>query len=227
MFDMDKDELKEYILSRGCHPREKNLQIYERWYANGPRYLFRAADRKYQISSKVICDVGCAYGVNLFYSAPGSYGIEIDEERVRFAKSLGLEVYRRDLMRDDISDLGQVEVVWCSAVIEHVDSPHVFLRKLAKILRNNGLLVLSSSTVPLLPWLKYLPIIGKYVSGCNDGEHVYAFVPSTLQFTCERAGFETVEVSPFFPGALGPFNHVPLANRLIGRCIYVGKRAPR
>ena len=71
-----RPELKDHILAYGSNSVEENLRIFEKWFANGPRYLFRAADRKYQNSSKVICDVGCSYGVSFLYSAPGYYGIE-------------------------------------------------------------------------------------------------------------------------------------------------------
>ena len=125
-----RKESQDYILMHGCYSHEENLRIYEKWFANAPRYLFRAVDRKYRITKKVLCDVGCAYGMNLVYCAPGSYGIEIEDYAVKFARSLGLTIYQRDVLNDDLSDLPKVEAVWCSAVLEHVDSPHIFLRKL-------------------------------------------------------------------------------------------------
>lgn len=217
--------MKEYILSHGCHSREKNLQIYEKWFANGPRYLFHALDKKYDITKRVLCDVGCAYGVNLLYCAPGSYGIEIEEEKVKFAKSLGLPVYQRDVINDDLTDLPKVEAVWCSAVLEHATSPHIFLKNIRFLLEPERMLIIYAPTIPLFPKFEYLPVLGRYIKGYKGNGHINAFVPATLKYTCEKAGFRTIEVSPFYPGALGVFNHFPLVNRLIGRCIYVGKRA--
>lgn len=216
--------LKDFILRNGCFSEEENLQIYEKWFVHSPRYLFRAVNIKYKITSKVLCDIGCSYGMNLIYCAPGSYGIEIDKRKVEFAKSLGIMVYERDFQKDDISDLPKVDAVWCSAVLEHVESPFIFLKKIYQLLNCEGLLFLYTPTIPILPSLSNLSGIGKFVSGFNSIDHINAFVPSTLKFICEKAGFYTVEVSPFFPAFFSVFNKVPIINRLIGRIVYVGKK---
>lgn len=222
--DYNKEELKNRIHTDGCYTNEENLSIYEQWFAHGPRYLFCEIDKKYSITRKILCDVGCSYGTNLFYCAPGSYGIEIDERKVKFASSIGLRVHKRDAMHDELNDLPKVDIVWCSAVLEHIDSPHIFLRKLNMLLKPKGLLILYVPVIPILPFMRNIPGLGKYVSGYEGRNHIYAFVPSTLRFTCERAGFRTVEISPFYPGILRFFQHFPLVSRITGRCLYVGSK---
>lgn len=217
-------DLKDFIIKNGCFSEEENLQIYEKWFANGPRYLFKAVDKKYKITSKILCDIGCAYGTNLIYCAQGSYGIEIDKRKVEFAKSIGLMVYERDFLKDDISELPKADIVWCSAVLEHVESPYIFLKKICHILRPNGLIVIYVPTIPLFPKFSSIPWIKKYISGFNNQDHINAFVPSTLKFICERAGFYTIEVSPFYPSFFSAFNKIPIINQLTGRIIYVGQR---
>lgn len=162
--------------------------------------------------------------MNLPFCTPDSFGIEKTESEVRFARSLGLVVHQRDVLKDELSDLPKVQVVWCSAVLEHVDSPHTFLRKLSGLLNPGGLLLLYVPTIPLLPWLRHVPKFGRYFDGHTASDHVNAFVPSTLRFFCERAGYATLEISPFYPGILKVFNHVPLASRLVDGCVYVGRR---
>jgi SAM-dependent methyltransferase len=219
-------QLRAHVIKHGCYSREQNLQIYERWFSNAPRYVFRAVARKYGITKKALCDVGCAYGANLFYCAPGSYGIEIDKARSEFARSLGLTVYQLNVTEDELAQLPRVEAIWCSAVLEHVYAPHTFLKKLLTLLKAGGLLALYVPTIPLFSSLKKLPKLGKYVSGYAAKDHITAFVPATLQFTCERAGFKTVAVCPFYPGLLRVFDHIPVFNRLTGRCVYIGKKEP-
>ena len=221
---ISQEELRRWVIGHGSFSPEENQQIYERWFLEAPRYLFRAVDRKYGITKKILCDVGCAYGANLFYCASGSYGIDIQEHRANFAVSLGLKVYQQDVVKDDLSDLPKVDVVWCSAVLEHVDCPHIFLRKLGLLLRTKGMLALYVPTIPLFPVLQKLPKVGKYLSGYSANDHVNAFTPETLQFFCERAGFRTIEISPFYPGILKPFNHIFPAYRLIGRSVYIGEK---
>jgi SAM-dependent methyltransferase len=224
MGSVEKEELKEHILTHGCCPAEENLNIYEKYFAHAPRYLFRAVDKKYHIAQKILCDVGCGYGMNLFHCATGSYGIEVDGLRVKFANSLGLNVFQRDIINDNVSDLPKVEVVWCSAVLEHVSSPHIFLKKLYILLRQDSLLILYVPTIPTLPWLQRIPGLGRYVSGYKAQDHINAFVPSTLRFTCEQAGFRTIEISPFYPGPLRFLDHFPVFNRITGRCVYIGQK---
>lgn len=219
-----REELREHIINKGCYSQEKNSQIYECWFATAPRYLFRAVDKKFRITEKVICDAGCHLGMNLAFCPPGSYGIEIEDCGARFASSIGLTIYQHDIINDDLSNLPKVEVVWCSQTLEHIDSIHVFLRKLSLLLKPDGLLVITIPTIPLFPHLKKLPKVGKYFSGHLASDHINAFTPSTIQFFCERAGFKTVEVSPLYPSFLGVLNHLPIADRLIDGCVYIGRK---
>lgn len=219
-----REELRDYILTHGCYSYQENLRIYKKWFANAPRYLFRSVDKKYGITKNILCDVGCAYGMNLFFCVPESFGIEIDEHEIKFARSIGLTVYKRHVQNEDLFDLPKAEVVWCSAVLEHVDSPHIFLRNMHVLLKPGGLLVVYVPTIPLLTSFCHLPRLGRYFSGHIAADHVNAFVPTTLRFFCERAGFKTIEISPFYPGFLRLFNYVPLANRLVDGCVYIGRK---
>jgi SAM-dependent methyltransferase len=163
--------------------------------------------------------------VNLVYATPNSYGIEIDERRVDFCLGLGLTVYQRDFVEDDVADLPQVEVVWCSAVLEHVDAPHIFLRNIHSILAPGGLVAIY---VPTIPWTRWMcphqwPLLSRYFVGHLASDPVNAFVPETLAFFCEGAGFETLEVSTFFPGPLRIFSNWPVLPRMIDGTIYVGR----
>lgn len=219
-------DVRDLIRNRGCFDREENERIYWKWFHGAPRYLFRAVDRKYGLTRVPIADVGCSYGMNLLHCPAGSYGIEIDEREAAFARGLGLPVVRRDAMHADLSDLPRVEALWCAAVLEHVDAPHVFLRRLHRLLVPGGLLSVFVPTIPLFRFLSKLPRVGGYFNGHVAMDHVNAFTPLTLAFTCERAGFRTLEISPFYPGPLAIMNHLPLASRLIDGCVYVGRAIP-
>jgi SAM-dependent methyltransferase len=217
-----RDQLQRYVIERGCYSPDQNSAIFNAWFAPGPRYLFRAVDRKYGLRNKKLCDIGCAYGSNLVFCQPGSYGLEIEPYEVEFAQSLGLEIHQRDVVHDDVSGLPAVDAAWCSAIVEHLEAPHTFLRKVHMILNPGGLLVVFVPTIPLIPWLKHIPILAPYLTAHQHGDHVNAFSPATLRFTCERAGFHTLEVSPLLPGVLSPFSRV--LRRFIDGCVYVGTK---
>ena len=214
------EELKRHIVAHGCYSERENERIYHKWFAAGPRYVFRAVDRKYHITHGALCDVGCAYGTNLVFCNSTSYGIDSEDYVVKFAIRIGLTVHNRDVIASDFSDLPPVDYVWNSATLEHVESPHIFLRKLHMLLKPEGLLALFVPTIPSLPVLRRLPRLKRYLTGHLHGDHINAFTPSTLRFFCERAGFETVEVSAFYPGILSPFSHL----NLIDGCVYIGRK---
>jgi SAM-dependent methyltransferase len=218
--------LRDRILQQGCYGAEENQRIYDKWFAPGPRHQFQAVNAKYGLTDKVICDIGCSYGMNILHCQPASYGIEIDGYQVNFARSIGLTIYSLDFMHDNIDDLPKVDAVWCSALVEHVESIHTFLRKIAILLKPDGLVVIYVPTIPLIPALRHLPGLARYTTGHLYSDHINAFTPSTLSFFCERAGYETLDASPFLPGALAVFNHVPLLNRLVDGCTYVGRKIP-
>jgi len=217
-------KLREHIIKHGAYSSEKNAEIYEVWFARSPRYLFREVDRAYGISRKLLCDIGCAYGQNLPHCREGSYGIEIDAERAEFIRSIGYQVYEHDVDKDDISHLPPAEVVWCSAVLEHMESPYGLLRKIYDLLQSGGLVVLYVPVIPVWSFLEKAPGLGRYVTGYDRPGHVHAFVPSTLRYLCEQAGFITLKVSPCYPGFFRIFEYLPWFNRLTGRCIYVGRK---
>lgn len=220
------EKLKQRILTQGCYAPEENQRIYDKWFAAGPRYQFQAVNRDFHLTDQVVCDIGCSYGMNLLYCQPGSYGIEVDKYQVDFARSIGIPIHERDFIHDSVDDLPKVDVVWCSAVLEHVESIHTFLRKLSIILKPGGLLVIYVPTIPLIPALGRVPALGKYLTAHLYSDHINAFTPSTLRFFCERAGYETRTLSPYFPFPLSFLNKVPLLNRLIDGVTLVGRKIP-
>jgi SAM-dependent methyltransferase len=214
------EEWREHIVANGCFEKQENERIFKKWFRSAPKVAFRRADAIYDLKSRTLCDVGCAYGANLPFAKPDSYGLEVNADYVRFARSVGLTVFQRDVVDDDLSDLPLVDVVWCSAVIEHVDSPHILLRKLHLLLKPGGLLLLFAPILPLIPALRHLPKYGSNFTSHLHEDHVSAFTRQTLRFTCERAGFETVELTALYRKPLSVLNRVLF---LPATCMYVGR----
>jgi SAM-dependent methyltransferase len=215
-----RERWREHILSRGCYDNAENERIYRKWFRPAPKIIFRRADAIYGLRERTLCDVGCAYGANLFFTKPGSYGLEFNADYARFAQSVGLNVHQRNVVDDDLSDLPQVDVVWCAAVIEHVDSPHILLRKLHLLLKPRGLLLLFAPILPLIPALRHLPKYGRNFTSHLHEDHVSAFTRQTLRFACERAGFETVELTALYRP---PFSVLNRRLFLQATCMYVGR----
>jgi 2-polyprenyl-3-methyl-5-hydroxy-6-metoxy-1,4-benzoquinol methylase len=98
-------------------------------------------------------DIGCGFGGSLV--AHGRYGmeacgIEVDEERIRFAR-LNCQDFQVDarivpcsVLEDRLWDrLGTFDVITCMDVIEHVTDVRKALKNMACLLKPGGLLVLE------------------------------------------------------------------------------------
>jgi SAM-dependent methyltransferase len=218
----NRAELRAHLVEHGAFSRAENERIWAKYFEHAPRHLFRETDRRFGLTKRRLCDVGCSYGENLVFCAPGSYGLEVVEPCVAFARSIGLEVHARDVVAEDVRDLPPAEAIWCSAVLEHVESTHTLLRKLHSLLEPGGLLALYAPTIPLVPAAGRLPRVGKLARGYQHSDHINAFVPQTLRFDCERAGFRTVDVSPLYPRPFSILERIPPAKRLVGFAVYVG-----
>ncbi|MDB5238021.1 MAG: glycosyl transferase family 2 [Candidatus Kaiserbacteria bacterium] len=216
-------DLKEYVVKHGGPSAEKNLEIYEKWFRKSPRYLFKAVDKNYQLTKKVFCDIGCSYGMNLVWSRAESYGVDIVPEYTEFAQNLGLTAYTRDVITADLSDLPKVEAVWCCAVLEHVDAPHIFLRKLWTLLEPNGMIFMWVPTIPPAPWryLRHVPFLKRHLTAHTHSDHVNAFTPSTVRFMAERAGFDTIELNALYPK---PFGWLGRFIFILDGVMYIGKK---
>jgi SAM-dependent methyltransferase len=217
------EETRQNIIDNGCYERERNTRIYDKWFRNGPRGRIQALIRRYNLTQKAVLDIGCGYGNNLIFYGPGSYGFEYRDKSAAFARSIGLTAHTRDLIEDDLTDLPKVDVVMCYAVIEHVESPHVALRKIHALLKPEGLAIIYVPTIPALPLLGKLPRIGGHFTGHGNIDHINAFTPATIRFMVERAGFRDLEYTTALPG-IGRLLDIPPLHSLIDGAVIVGRK---
>jgi SAM-dependent methyltransferase len=181
--------LRDYILKNGPYDQDRNEQIYREYFTRTrPRdTLFEYLDRVLNFTAGAVADIGCHVGMNLVYCSSSSYGIELRGARAAFAKSLGLTVYECNFLSDDISHLPHIDTIWCAATLEHVDAPHVLLRRAHYLLKENGRIIVETPCVVPNQLMKALPLIDK-IYGDHD-DHVNSFSQTSLIRTCEMAGF--------------------------------------
>jgi len=212
-----QQELERNILTRGCYDAAENMRIYKKWFTGArPRdRVFSYLADKLELTSGILCDVGCGYGPTLVHAAPGSFGIELEDYQAGFARSIGLTVYTRNIITDDLSDLPLADTVWCAATLEHVDSPHVFLRRLYYLTKPGGRVVIEVPCALPAPWMRVVPG-AQYVYGDHD-DHINSFTPTSLARFCERAGVAEEWVFRY---------STPLINRLKGLPVWATRLPP-
>lgn len=112
------------------------------------------------------------------------------------------------------------DTIFCSQVLEHVTKPDKALNEFFRIMKNNGVLILS------VPHLSYLH---------NEPNDFYRYTIYGLRYMLEKAGFEIVYISPtgglfsflgFIPAnvLLSIFYDVPLVNKVIIGICGIGSR---
>jgi SAM-dependent methyltransferase len=121
-------------------------------------------------------DLGAGNGSYLRFMNEKSFGLDIkqDEEKKIYSWNFN----------DKIPDTfkASADIIWCSALIEHVLRPHEFLIEIRKFLKPNGLLLIVAPITH-----RFNPM---FLSGTYHGDHVNFFNPITLKLTLERAGYK-------------------------------------
>lgn len=146
---------------------------------------------------KSILDIGCGRGLMLFflkkYYHYTAVGTQLDPKAIRFAKNkLGLKIFGQDLLKIGFKK-NSLDVVTMWHVLEHLQNPEKYLRKIYKLLRHQGKLVME---VPNFnSWSRKLT--GKYWLGLDLAYHLNFFTPEALSRIVIRQGFQIKNIHTF------------------------------
>ncbi len=155
--------------------------------------------RKYNLNNKKVLDIGSAWGEFLVHFGPGSKGIEVLPESVKFSKSIGLNVDEYNFEDEWRERPESFDAVWCSNVLEHVVAPHLLLRRFHDALKPDGLIFIRVPTIPSNWFYIKLNRLLLGFLGYEAVQHINAFTRKTIEFTIERAGFKIIESNIFIP----------------------------
>ncbi len=142
-----------------------------------------------------LLDVGCSRGYLLEAARARGWqvvGVELNPRSVELARSRGLEVHCGQLADAPLAP-ESFDVVTAFDVIEHLRSPRAFLAQVHRLLRPDGLLVLTTPNIGgLVPRCTYWLVgrtIGAWEHPTPPG-HLVQFSRHTLLDLLSRSGFE-------------------------------------
>ena len=138
-------------------------------------------------------DIGTGTGEYLGKFPADSIGLDVSDENIRIVKEKGLEVIKSDINRGLPFDNSFFETVFCSHVIEHVDSPLNLLKEARRVLKSRGHLILA---VPLEKTLVRL-FRDKYFK--HHPGHLYGLSVECVEKLLEVTGFKCVAKYYNFP----------------------------
>lgn len=147
----------------------------------------------YQLRDRRVLDVGCSYGEHMVHFGRGSVGITITEPEVAFGAANGIDIRYGNIEASDFVIDGTFDAIFANNIFEHLFSPHFFLYRVRKLLKEDGVLVLG---VPCVPKVVLLMQIQKF-RGSLSLPHINFWTVDTLQRTVERGGLHVREIRGF------------------------------
>ena len=153
----------------------KNHNVKERFYAKGyyaglppePRFAI-VAEIFSQLEGDRLLDIGCGDGdISLLLrervQAKQVFGIDISHEAVSVAQGKGIEARQLDIDEGDLPfEDDYFDLIYCGELIEHVFDPDHLLKEIHRVLKAEGLCVLTTPNLAGWPsrfalLLGYLP----------------------------------------------------------------------
>lgn len=147
-----------------------------------------------------LLDVGCANGEFLFLAKKhgfNGYGVEANKYTADIAINNGLKVFNGALKEANFKD-GYFSVVYLGDIIEHVVDPVALLGECKRILKKEGIIVISTPNVDCF-WAKATQLICGWLkfpwSVLLPPYHLYLFSENNLKKCVRKLNFEVLEVT--------------------------------
>ncbi|HDH07750.1 MAG TPA: class I SAM-dependent methyltransferase [Candidatus Moranbacteria bacterium] len=160
---------------------------------------------KYLSFSKVFIDLGCGSGETLD-ALVGRYetliGIDAFETRhkMRKAAPIGWEFSRADLNQPFPLPADYADTVFANQVIEHIADPRFFASEIYRVLRKDGVSIITTPNVRYIKQIWRIVVRGlgpctangEQLDGPWDDGHVHYFTHKDLRNVFKAAGFSSL-----------------------------------
>lgn len=208
----------------------KSLSSYGQQFSTHKNYFqkkFREI-KKYHSTGKLL-DIGCALGSLLEVAQKQGFraeGIDISDFAVKQCRSFGLTATQGIIT--DIKKKNYYDIITAFEVIEHELDPVLTIKTIHKLLKKNGLLVV---TVPNSGTL-ISKIMGSYWFGYRNKEHLFHYTVDSLRLLLEKGGFKKIRITSdigrhyLFTHYLDRFNFYLIRSKILTKFINLLKKIP-
>jgi SAM-dependent methyltransferase len=158
-------------------------------------------DKHLKSNTKRIIEIGCGLGHFLETGKERGWttlGIEPSKKSASYARNLGLEVINEMLSNNNVSSLGEFDVVYLQEVLEHSNDPQTFLKICLKLVKPGGIICIA---VPndFNPLQKGLTKELAYPSWWVTQLHINYFSFDSLEELLKSIGFDIIVRTTSFP----------------------------
>jgi len=158
-------------------------------------YQFLYYERYFKNTEGKILDVGCGVGNFIIINPERIEGVDIDEKAIQKCKERGLKARKGSGYGLPYAS-NTFDNINCSAVLEHVGSPHQLMKELRRVLKPNGKLVLL--TPDITKWGFDFWSVAYHWEG-------HPFSKKSLLALAHDHGFRDIKVENGFVGVPFPF----------------------
>ena len=190
---------KGYYLGRDIPKYEKNIDIraYEDYTGMEKQIKTKFGIRLKRIEKYIkggrLLDIGCAVGFFLEVAKENewdAFGVDLSEFASNYARKRGLNVFTGDVTEANFPD-EYFDVITMWDVIANLQDPYSNLIEANRILKKNGLIVISTGNINSI-FAKVRGMNWKFLS--PEG-HFYYFSSRTLKKILEITGFNIVKIT--------------------------------
>jgi len=150
-----------------------------------------------------ILDIGCSSGnfgeIIIKEKKCTVDGIEIDDDDFNEAKKKLRNVYKLDIETDDLSVIkSKYDYVYFGDVIEHLKDPITSLKRVKKLLENDGQIIFSIPNMAHLS-VRLMLLQGKLEygeTGLLDKTHLHLYTHDEIQRVFKVAGYQITKLDP-------------------------------
>lgn len=171
----------------------KSLSSYGQQFSTHSNYFRKVIrDIKKTRSSGRLLDVGCALGSLLQVAKQQGFraeGIDISNFAVKQCKNLGLSATQGVI--SDVKKKNYFDIITAFEVIEHELDPISTVKMIHKLLKKNGLLVV---TVPNSKTV-FSKVMGSRWFGYHNKEHLFHYTDATLRLILEKGNFKDIKIT--------------------------------
>ena len=155
---------------------------------------------KYYTGEGNYLDVGFGLGFHLYIAQKLGYqvyGTELDKDCIDFVQPyiLSAQLYNGDLLSAKYEN-NQFDIINICHVIEHLIDPNSYLLELNRIVKNEGLIIVSTPNIGALAYqlFRIVNFLGFKIPLIVDGlEHTVIFNQKNLRTVIENHGFAIVD----------------------------------
>lgn len=208
----------------------KSLSAYGQQFSTHKNYFQKKiSEIKKYYSTGNLLDIGCALGSLLEVAQQQGFkaeGIDISDFAVKQCRKLGLSATQGVI--SDIKKKNHYDIITAFEVIEHELNPVLTIKTIHKLLKKNGLYVM---TVPDSGTF-ISKIMGPYWFGYRNKEHLFHFTVDSLRPLLKKGGFKKIEITSdisrhyLFTHYLERFNFYLIRSKTLTKFINFLKKIP-